>query len=114
MHDLSPSAWGGLITAGLIGVAAIVGAFARPLFQNLFTGKRSECAMSETHANHIADLHDWHGPDERGMQGWRGHGIEQRLESMEDTQSKGFDNLREGQGEVATLLRELITVTRKG
>lgn len=114
MDDFDPTAWGALLTAALIGIAAIVGAFARPLFASIFAGRgRQACPITETAINHIADLHEWHGPDHRGEQGWRGHGILTRLESMEKTQAKGFDHLREGQGEVATLLRELITVTRR-
>ena len=113
MADFDPTAWGSLLTASLIGIAAIVGAFARPLFQSIFAGKSRGCPITETAVTQLDQLHDWHGPDDRGEQGWRGHGIERRLESMEQTQAKGFDHLREGQGEVAKLLRELITVTRK-
>jgi hypothetical protein len=105
-------AWSGIITALLIGIAAIVGAFARPLFQNLFTSK-PYCHMNEAAQHHIADLHDWHGPDHQGEQGWRGHGIERRLASMEETQAKGFEDMRNGQTKVSGLLRELITVTQR-
>lgn len=103
MDQLEPHTWGAVITATLIGIAAIVGAFARPLFSNIFAARRpSDCRITETAVEHIRELHDWHGPDHQGEQGWRGHGIE-----------RGLAALAKGQGEMNENLRELVEIARK-
>jgi hypothetical protein len=122
MAHISPEDIGAIITAVLIGTAAIIGAIARPLFDTVVLRKRTnnnpevkpaECGVPEATIVQIHDLHSWHGPDHQGQQGWRGHGIENHLVTMEESLGAGFGSLREGQSEVSTLLRDLIKVTRE-
>ena len=96
-----PGTWGAFLTPLLIGIAAIVGAVARPLFGSL--KGRNYCLVTPAALIQLDDLHDWHGPDSKGEQGWRGNAIERKL-----------DALRAEQAETHKLLRELIQVTRNG
>jgi len=114
MADIDPTQWGALITATLIGTAAIVGAFARPLFEHIFRARKLPCSMSETALLQIDELHEWHGPDHMGEQGWRGHGMERRIEQLEASAVTGLKSLRDGQSEVADLLRTLIELQKRG
>lgn len=113
MENYDPATWGALVTAALIGIAAIVGAFARPLFASIFHGKPRGCPMTEHAIAQLDQLHDWHGPDDRGEQGWRGHGIERQLSVLEQRAAESFKQMREGQKETSGLLRELVKVVRE-
>jgi len=85
----------GYITATLIGIAAIVGAFARPLFQHIFTGRAKSCLVTETAVEHLRELHSWHGPDQNGQQSWKGHGVDRELQKLTAVQKEMNDSLRE-------------------
>ncbi len=96
MDAITPNQWAGIVTAIMIGVAAIVGAVLRPVLDNLRGAPRHRsCHLDDTSSSQLRDLHVWHAPDHHGEQGWRGHAIERGIESLVERQSESTELLRE-------------------
>lgn len=103
MDAISPNHWAGIVTALMIGVAAIVGAVLRPVLDSLRgTARTKSCRLDDAANSQLRDLHAWHAPDQHGEQGWRGAGIE-----------RGITDLVEAQREATELLRELVELQRR-
>jgi len=84
-----------LVVSILIGLAAIIGAIARPYFGSFRQKAVEICHFRGDPATKLEQVHAWHSPDHHGEQGWRGHGLEQRLDALQQEHKEGRADFKE-------------------
>ena len=101
----------GLITAALIGAAAVVGAVLKPLFDFLKGRKNGN-------GNHldskIHDMHRWLSPNQDGIQSWRGHEIKSAIDQTRTSQETHFQKLHESNSRAEQALQEQTRIIKEG
>lgn len=100
-----------LITAALVGVATIVGAVLKPLFDFLRGRKNGHASKSETH---IDEMHGWLSPNQDGIQSWRGHEIKNAVDRTRTSQETHFQKLHEANARADQALAEQTKAIKDG
>ena len=100
-----------LVTAALLGAAAVVGAVIKPLL-DLLRGKKN--GADHTMGHQIRDLHEWHRPDALGRQSWRGTEIKEAIETNRKSTQQNFDRLHSANEKIEEAIHEATNTMRDG
>ena len=100
-----------LVTAALLGAAAVIGAVIKPLI-DLVRGRRN--GFDEKARHKLADLWTWHAPDSKGQQSWRGTEIKDAIELNREATGAEFKRLHHANEKIEEAIEENTNTLRSG